>query len=368
MSDPRLAKLADVLVNYSTAIQPGEWTVIMGNVPGLALVRQVYRCVLEAGGHPQVVLGDEQLTALKVGLGSDDQLDWVSPLSELMYARMDAWITFRAEENTQYMSGGDPARLARLQKSHGHLMDTYFQRAAKGDLRWVVTRFPTQASAQQAEMSLEAYEGFVFAACKADQADPIAAWRQVEKSQMRVVDWLQGKRHVEVRGPDCELSLSIEARPFVSSHGLENIPDGEIFTGPVEDSVDGWIRFSYPAVYSGREVKGVELRFEAGKVVEARAEKNESFLLSQLDVDEGARYLGEFAIGTNEAIQRYTGDPLFDEKIGGTIHVALGAGYPETGSENKSAIHWDLVCDMKQGGEIRVDGELIYQSGEFLID
>jgi aminopeptidase len=216
-------------------------------------------------------------------------------------------------------------------------------------------------------MSLADFEDYVYGAMFADAEDAVAAWQTIHDEQQRLVDWLQGKRRVEVKGPNVDLTLSIDGRTFVNSDGHHNMPSGEIFTGPVEDSANGWVRFTYPAVTAGREVDGIELRFEQGRVVAATAAKNEDFLLSQLDSDAGARYLGEWAIGTNRKINRYIKNILFDEKIGGTIHMAVGAGYPETGSRNESAIHWDMICDMRDGGEIRVDDELLYRAGEFLI-
>jgi aminopeptidase len=163
------------------------------------------------------------------------------------------------------------------------------------------------------------------------------------------------------------MTVSIHERTFINSDGRRNMPSGEIFTGPVESSVNGWVRFTYPAIFAGREVDGVELRFENGKVVDASAQKNEDFLLKTLDIDDGARYLGEFAIGTNNGIDRFTKSILYDEKIGGTIHMALGMGYPETGSQNKSSIHWDMICDMRDGGQIWVDDELFYEGGKFAV-
>lgn len=216
-------------------------------------------------------------------------------------------------------------------------------------------------------MSLREYEDFVYSATYADQADPIKRWQDIYENQQRLVDWLKGKKDVVVRGPNADLKLSIEGRTFINCYGDKNMPDGEIFTGPVEDSVNGWIKFTYPAIEGGREVEGVELEFKDGKVVAARAQKNEDFLLSMLDSDAGARYLGEFAIGTNYGIQRFTKSILYDEKIGGSIHMAVGAGYPESGSRNESSIHWDFICDMRDNSEILVDGELFYKNGEFKV-
>jgi aminopeptidase len=241
------------------------------------------------------------------------------------------------------------------------------QRSATGEFRWVGTLYPTNAYAQDAEMSLRDYEEFVYGACFCDQDDPVARWQEVHDMQQKLVDWLVGKREVRVTGPNADLTLSIEDRVFMNSDGHKNMPSGEIFTGPVEDSVEGWVRFTYPAVTAGREVEGIELKFEKGKVVEASAKKGEEFLLKMLDTDPGARYVGEFAIGTNDGIKRFTKNILFDEKIGGSFHMAVGFGFPETGSKNESAIHWDMICDMRDGGEIHVDGDMFYRSGEFMI-
>jgi aminopeptidase len=242
------------------------------------------------------------------------------------------------------------------------------RRSADGSLRWVGTQYPCQAYAQEADMSLNAYTDFVYQATFADQPDPVARWQEVHQTQQRLVDWLSGKQQVTVKGPHVDLSLSIAGRTFINSDGKKNMPSGEIFTGPVEDSANGWVHFTYPAIRGSREVEGVRLEFTDGKVVRATAEKNEDYLISQLDIDAGARYLGEFAIGTNYGIDRFTKSILFDEKIGGTFHIAVGAGYPETGSLNKSSLHWDFICDMRTESEIRVDGELFYQNGRFLLE
>jgi aminopeptidase len=220
----------------------------------------------------------------------------------------------------------------------------------------------------EAEMGFEEYQDFVFRAMHADvdTPDPVAYWQGIEKEQQGIIDRLQGHDLVELRGPNVELSLSIKGRKFDNASGKYNLPDGEVYTGPVEDSANGWVCYTYPAVYQGRVVEGVELRFESGKVVKATAKKNEDFLLQMLDTDPGARYLGEFAIGTNYQIDRFTRNILFDEKIGGSFHMAVGAGYPETGSQNKSIIHWDMICDMRQDSEIRVDGEVVYRNGKFV--
>ena len=367
MVDPRLTRLADLLVNYSAEVQPGEWTMIQAEVVALPLAREVYRAVLRAGGHPFVRLYDEALMQVRFQEASEEQLTWISPLEKLVVDELDVMIALRATNNTRAMTHVDPERMAKSQAARTELFSKQMQRTASGEFKWTLTQYPTHASAQEAEMSLSEYEDFVFRATFVDKDDPVAEWRKISAMQQRMVDWLEGKKHVTVKSANCDLSLSIEGRTFINSDGKKNMPSGEIFTGPVEDSVNGWVRFTYPAIYSGRSVEDVELRFENGRVVEAKASKNEDFLLSQLDVDEGARYLGEFAIGTNFGIKEFTGNILFDEKIGGTIHMALGRSYPETGGKNKSAIHWDMICDMRDGGEIHVDGELFYKDGDFVV-
>jgi aminopeptidase len=241
------------------------------------------------------------------------------------------------------------------------------RRSAEGSLRWVGTLYPTDAYAQDADMSTADFTEFVYAAGKLDAPDPAAAWREVAAEQERLIDWLKDKRQVHVRARDTDLKLGIEGRTWISADGKMNFPDGEIFTAPVEDAVDGHIRFSFPAVTQGREVDDIRLRFVGGRVVDASAAKNEAFLINMLDTDAGARTLGEFAIGTNFAIDRFIKNILFDEKIGGTIHMAVGAGYPESGSVNKSAIHWDMVCDLRDGGTIDVDGEPFLRNGRFVV-
>ena len=284
-----------------------------------------------------------------------------------MAEKLDVRIGISAATNTRSLTNLDPTRQRRQQNARRHLRRILAERSAAGTHRWVGTLFPCPAYAQEADLSLADYADFVYAATFADQPDPVAAWLDVRATQQRWVDWLKGKDKVVVRGPNVDLTLSIAGRTFINSDGKRNMPSGEIFTGPVEESVNGWIRFSYPALQGGREVDGVEFTFKDGELVKASATKNEEYLLSQIASDPGAARLGEFALGTNYRIQRFTKSILYDEKIGGTMHVALGAGYPETGSRNQSAIHWDFICDMRQDSEILVDGELLYRNGQFVV-
>jgi aminopeptidase len=367
MSDPRMVKLAETLVNYCVEVKPGDWVIIMGNVKSLPLSREVYRHVYLAGGNPNQVITSEDTAEITFKKAGEEQLQWISPFESMTYEKADVLISIRAASNAHALANVDPQKQQVYFAARREMMQVYKQRSASGELRWVITNFPCQAYAQDADMSLSEYEDFVYKATFADKDDPVAAWQKVHAEQQKLVDWLKGKKEVVVRSPNADLTLSIEGREFINSDGKHNMPSGEVFTSPIEDSANGWVQFTYPAIRLGREVEGVRLEFKDGKIVKASAEKNEEFLLSQLDVDEGARHLGEFAIGTNYGIDRFTKSILFDEKIGGTFHLAVGRGFPEVGGENVSAIHWDMICDARQDSEILVDGELFYKDGEFQV-
>lgn len=367
MIDLRTQRLAVLLAHYCVAVQPGDRVAIQSTPLGMPLVKATYREVLRAGGHPIVNVQDEELQEILFREGSDAQLQYVSDPMRIVNETFECSIRIAAASNTRVLANVDSARQKLHRAAMGPLMATMMRRSASGEHRWVTTVYPTHAYAQEADMSLSDYADFVYSACFADQDDPVAEWRKLSATQQRLADWLAGKSKVRVQGPNADLTLDIRGRTFINSDGHRNMPSGEIFTGPVEDSAHGWVRFTYPAIYSGREVEDVELRFEVGKVVSATAKKNEAFLHSVLETDAGASYLGEFAIGTNYGINRFTKSILFDEKIGGTFHMALGAGYPETGSVNRSTVHWDMICDMRDGGQIWVDDELFYKNGQFVI-
>ncbi len=300
---------------------------------------------------------------------SDAQLDYPSTFYELAYGEFESRIRIHSEDNTKSLTHVDQQRIARRAKTLRPVLKKQFTRGENDDFRWLTTLYPTNAYAQDADMSLSKFEDYVFQACHvADpDEDPLEYWRKIEKEQDRIVKALNGHDRIRVRSPHCDLALSMKGRSFLNASGKNNMPDGEIFTGPVEDSVSGRVFFSYSSVSDGVEVEGVELIFKEGKVVEATATKNEAYLLQRLDTDDGSRFLGEFAIGLNYGITQHTKNILFDEKIGGSIHMALGAGCPETGSTNESAIHWDFVTDMREDAEIDLDGEIVYKNGEFII-
>jgi len=367
MTDPRIEKLAQVMTEYSAPVKEGDQVFVQAKPVAQPLLLALCRAVLERGGHPVVLAEVPGVHEIFLREANDAQIDFVSPVQRMVIETFDVIYNVLSETNTRDLSTVDPARQAKRQFAERDLARIYMERSAAGDLDWCLTLFPTDAYAQDAEMSLREYEEFVFGAGLLDDPDPAARWREVEQEQQRLVDWLEGRREVRIVGPHCDLTLDITGRGFINAHGTHNFPDGEIFTSPVDDSAEGRIHFTYPAVTSGREVEGIELRFEKGEVVEAKAEKGEEFLHQILAVDEGAKRLGEFAIGTNNNITRFSRNILFDEKLGGTVHLAVGRAFPEIGGQNESAIHWDMICDMKDGGEIWVDGTLFYQSGEFQV-
>jgi aminopeptidase len=359
--------MARILVDYSVNVQPGEFVQIEGTPEGTPLILAVYQRVLERGGHPWLRLSLDEAAEILYKYASDEQLDYVPNVQRQLVEEVDAQIAVWTETNTKALTNIEPAKQSRARAARRPLSERFLERAAKKELKWSGTVYPTHAFAQDAEMSLREFEDFVFDAALVHEPDPIAAWRAVSNDQQRLIDWLADKGQVRLVGPDTDLTLSIKDRSWVNCDGHENFPDGEIFTGPIEDSVNGEVRFTYPACTGGREVEDVRLWFENGRVVKATAAKNEEFLLAMIDTDDGARYLGEFAFGTNRGVQRFTKNILFDEKIGGTVHMALGSGYPESGSLNRSAIHWDMICDLRQGGEVWVDGVLFAKDGTFTI-
>ena len=367
MIDPRITKLSQLLTNYCVKVQRNDVVVVRTALAAMPLAKEAYRAVLQAGGHPHIFIKDEGLEEIFLKEGNDEQLAMASPLYSQILNTFDCMISIRGSENTRRLSNIDPKKQQKMAMANRDLMATYMRRSAAGDFRWVGTLFPTQAHAQDADMSLDEFEDFVYGACFLEEADPIASWQAMNKRQQILCDWLETRDQLRVTGPNVDLTLSVKGRKWINSDGKRNMPSGEIFTGPVEQSVNGWIRYTYPAIYQGREVEGVELQFEDGKVVKATAKKNEEFLRQVLDTDAGARYLGEFAIGTNRNIQKFTRSILFDEKINGTIHMAVGKSYPESGGRNESSVHWDMICDMQDGGQIWGDGELFYDSGRFLL-
>lgn len=388
MRDPRLNKLADVLVHYSAQVKPDQLVRINGNLIGMPLIDAIFEKVVDAGAHPLLRISSEQAQEYFLSKAGESQLTFENPLMLDEVEKIDASIGLWADSNTKAMSNIDPRKQALASKARKPYFDRFMTRAAAVDapaqypdekpLRWVGTQYPTEGSAQDAEMSLRDYCEFVFGAGLLHLPDPAAAWQETKVKQQRVADFLTGKKELHFQAANgTDLKVNVDGMTWVNCCGESNFPDGEVFTGPnleAEDGgVNGYVRYSFPAVHHGRECDGIELWFEKGRVVKAKAEKGEAFLKQMLEQDEGAGTLGEIAVGTNYSITRYTKNTLFDEKIGGTFHAAVGEGYPETGNCNKSALHWDMVCDLRKtasggGGTITVDGEVMSKDGRFVFD
>lgn len=367
MKDPRAENLAKILVGYSTKVADGEVVAIDGESAAEPLMAAIYEQVLLAGAHPIVNMTLEGQASTYFKHATERQLDWISPVSEWMVENVDVRIAVGASTNTRELSAVAPERQTRRQAAMGKLMARSMERTAEGGFRWVYTLFPTNAYASEAEMSLADYEAFYYGACLAVDSDPLTAWKAASEETVRLCERVQGHEEVHVSGPGTDITLGVAGRTFIPCVGDRNMPDGEFFTGPVEDSVEGEVTFHLPAVIGGREVAGVHLRFEGGRVVDASAERGEEFLIKLLDTDDGARRPGELGIGTNYGIDRGTREVLLDEKIGGTVHMAVGRSYPESGGVNESAVHTDLVCDLRLGGRIEVDGELLQEDGKFVV-
>ncbi|MEA2517456.1 MAG: aminopeptidase [Actinomycetota bacterium] len=367
MKDTRIEKLADILVEYSVGVKKDDLVVIRGSYVAEPLILAIYERCLEAGAQPMIQASIPRAQPTFFRVAQEHQLDFVWETDKWLYGNVDCMFSILSNENTRQLSRSDPAKQRRVQMTRKPLMDDFFTRAAEGNLRWNVTLFPTEAYAQEAGMSLEEYENFYFEACLVDSPDPVDAWKKTAERHARLIEWMKGRNEVHIEGEGTDLILEVGGRIFLPADGNENFPDGEIFTGPIEDKTRGHISFSFPAIYRGSAVEDIRLEFENGKVVDARAGKNEKFLIETLDTDEGSRTLGELGIGTNYGIQEFTGEILLDEKIGGTVHLALGASYPESGGLNDSAIHWDMVCDLRKGGRITVDGDVLMEDGKLLV-
>lgn len=366
MADARLERLAGVLVDYSTRVRKGDLVCIDTAPVAAPLVEAVWRRVLAAGGLPHLRIDLDGAAEHLLREGNDEQLGWVSPLRRAEVERADVRIAVEADLNTRANTTVDPARQAQLEKAREPLRRRFFERSNSGELRSVVTLYPTNAAAQEANMSLAEYEDFVFRAGLLDRDDPVGEWSALEERFGGLADWLGERAEIRVVGEGTDLRLGVAGRTWIPCAGRENFPDGEVFTGPVETSIEGTVRFTYPAAFAGRSVSGVELEFRGGGVVNARAAQGEELLHEMLALDDGAKHAGEFSFGLNEAVTEFTGHTLFDEKIGGTVHLALGASYPESGGQVQSALHWDLVCDLRSGSEVYADGELVYRDGRFV--
>jgi aminopeptidase len=365
--DQRIERLGRLLAAYSLDINKGERVIISSDLAAIPLVRAFYREAVLRGGHPEILLKDQYCHETMLKEGTDEQLLTPSPSYHRAVETAQAYLTIWGDTNTRYLSNVDPERIQMQRKGWEEVERLMVERERRKEIRWCGTQFPTDACAQEASMSLQEYEDFCYSACLLDREDPVKEWWDMRKEQDGVCKMLEGKRSIRILAEDTDLRMDVANRPWVRCAGLSNMPDGEVFTSPVEESLEGHIRFSFPGIFMGREIEDIRLWFEHGKVVKATAAKGQDLLEKILSTDPGACYAGELGIGTNYGIKRFTRNMLFDEKIGGTVHVAVGRGFAESGGKNFSVIHWDMLCDLRNGGELIADGEVIYRDGRFIV-
>lgn len=365
MADQRLNKLAKLLVNYSTGVKPGDFVFVTCEDVAAPWAAEVVKEAISAGGHVETLLSNQDISQMKFRYSTDAQLKENNYLMEAMLAKADVWLSAWGTVNTKASSNVPPEKVRLSTIGATKWRKLYSERMGDGSLRWCGTQFPTNADAQEASMDLREYEEFVYGAGLLNYDDPVAEWKKVSAEQDRWVKYLNTKKEIHIISEGTDIKVDVDGRKWINCDGKVNFPDGEVFTSPVEDNINGHITFSFPAIYSGKEVEGVKLEVKNGKVVKATAKKGEELLHSLMQTDEGACHFGEVAIGTNYGIKNFTKNILFDEKIGGTIHMAIGDSMPEAGGKNKSSIHWDMICDMRTNGKIYADEELFYENGKF---
>jgi len=366
MPDPRASKLAKLLVEYSVSIRDGDEVLIRAGVDALPLLRELIKEVVSRGGYPHITLNDGVLQEAFYKYAKESVLKHLSPVDKFIMENINASISLVSSNHTKPLIGISPEKIRMKRAAARELNEIFMRRQASGELRWVVSIYPTYALAQEAGMGPIEYEEFAYKACMVDRDDPVSEWKKQAEQQEKIIKLLSRIDELRVLVGETDLLLKVGGRTWINDDGKHNMPGGEVFSAPIEDSVEGTVKFDYPAVWGGIEVEGAKMTFKQGKVIEVHAEKGEDKLKEILKTDEGAKRLGEVAFGLNYNIRRATKQILFDEKIGGTMHLALGAAYPDTGGENKSAIHWDFILDLKRG-KVYGDGDLIYENGRFLL-
>jgi len=356
---PDPARFAALLAGYCLDAQPGQQVLVRSTAPAAPLLLALQRELLEREAWPVLRVALPGQAEGYWAAARDAHLDGFAPAELADTEGSDCLLTIQAPENTNELAGVDPARLARAARSRAGIRELALQR------RWCGTLWPTPAGAQQAGLATGDFAALVERALFLDRDDPVAAWGELGATQARLIERLASARELRIEAEGTDLTLSVAGRTWVNSDGKRNMPSGEVFTGPVEDSAEGVIRYTIPSSPRGVPVEGIELRFAEGRVVEARAERGEAYLRETLATDEGASRLGEIGIGTNFGIDRPVGAILLDEKIGGTVHLAVGRSYPETGGVNESAVHWDMICDLRDGGRLSADGQPILEDRRF---
>jgi aminopeptidase len=350
---------ARLLAGYCLDVQPGQQVLVGSTTLAEPLLLALQRELLEREAWPLIRAELPGAAEAWWAAARDAHLDGV-PAVELAEAEgIDASLRIIATENANALAGVDPARIARATRARAPVREALLAH------RWAITLWPTAAAAQQAGMGNADFAEFVARAVFLDRDDPVAAWGELREFQAGLIERLAPARVIHIEGPGTDLTLNVDGRTWINSDGRRNMPSGEVFTGPHEASAEGRIRFTLPTSPRGVVVEDVALEFREGRVVSARAERGDAYLQAVLDTDPGARCLGELGIGTNFGIDRPIGAILFDEKIGGTVHLALGRSYPETGGTNESVVHWDLICDLREGGRLTADGATILEDGRF---
>ena len=355
------ARFADLLTGYCLDVQPGQEVVVRSTALAEPLLFECQRAILERDAWPSLRVELPGATAAFYRHARERHLDSFSEVAFAEAKKAHAQLGIQAPENTRALTGTDPERLARAARARKPLREQTMRK------RWCSTLWPTQANAQQAGMNLADFEDFVQRALFLDQPDPVRSWGELRAFQEGLIGRLAGVAELRIEAPGTDVTLAVKGRTWVNSDGRRNMPSGEVFTGPHETSANGRVHFGVPSSPAGVDVAGVDLEFRDGLVVAAGAERGEEYLQRALATDDGARRLGEIGIGTNFGIDRAIGATLFDEKIGGTVHLALGRSYPETGARNESALHWDLICDLRGGGRLSADGETVMQDGRFVL-
>lgn len=366
MADQRLNKLAKLLVNYSTQVKEGDFVFICADEVATPWVVEVSKEAIKLGAHIEYKLETDEVREVQLKYASEEQLKSENLIYETLLSKADVWLTAWGSRNTRSLSKADPEKLKLAQQGATSWRNIYSERCGNGSLRWCGTQYPTYADAQEACMSMNEYEDFVYGAGLLDSDDPVAEWKRISKEQERWVNYLDTKSELHIISEQTDIKVGINGRKWINCDGKVNFPDGEIFTSPVENDINGYISFSFPGIFSGKQIEGIKLEVKDGKVINATAKKGEELLKSLLETDEGSNFFGEVAIGTNYGIKDFTSNMLFDEKIGGTVHMAIGDSMPEAGGKNKSSLHWDMLCDMRSCGKIYADGELFYENGKFI--
>nr|MBS0036699.1 aminopeptidase [Saprospiraceae bacterium] len=359
-------KYADLLLNYCLQLKEGESLFVSTTYEGQPLLKEVYKQAVEKGALVEVHIDFPGRQEIFMKYAAEKALDFPPVFTAKAMSDFDNYLVIKAPYNLRETSGLDPERLQRRQKAMREINENYFKRTASGEMKRSLCEYPTQASAQNAGMSLDDFSKFVFEACRLNEDDPTESWLEVRREQQKIVDFLNSKETIQYKGPNIDVTFNTKGRIWINSDGTANMPSGEVFTAPVEDKVDGYVKFSYPAIYMGEEVENVELWIEKGEIVKWDATRGKSFLDRIFEIP-GTRRFGEVAVGTNYRIQKMTKNILFDEKIGGTIHMAIGQSYLQNGGKNQSTVHWDMITDMTKDSFIKADGEVIYKNGKFII-